>query len=168
MLIQEWLDAGIITPSRSTWASPVVVVSQTTEGGNIKHRLCGNYKKLNETMFRQNFPLPRAEDLMEEMRGSTIFSVIDLQFAYLQLPLAEEDKAKTAIITPDSHYQFNYLPFGLSIASQSMQRITSYLFSDLLDKYVKIFQDDLAVHSKSEAEHAVHVQEVLRRLAHAN
>ena len=72
---------------------------------------------------------------MDGMRNSRVFSVIDLKSAYLQLPLSEEDKPKTAIITPDEQFQFTFLPFGLSIASQTMQQTMNYLFDDLLEKF---------------------------------
>ena len=88
---QEWMDQGILELSTSPWASYVVLVSQTNSQGGIKHRLCGNYKQLNECITRQNFPLHHLEDLMDRMKGSVIFSVIDLQAAYLQLPLRPED-----------------------------------------------------------------------------
>ena len=117
--------------------------------------------------FQKNFPMPRAEDLMDSMRDSRVFSVIDLKSAYLQLPLSAGDKEKTAIITPDGHYHFNFLPFGLSIASQTMQRTMHHLFDDLLEKFLKIFYDDLAVHSANPAEHVDHLDEVLYRLAKA-
>ena len=89
---EEWLKTGIISESKSPWASPVVLVTQQTINGNTKNRLCGNFKKVNNVLKRQNFPLPRADDLFDEMRGSTVFSIIDLKAAYLQLPLREEDK----------------------------------------------------------------------------
>ena len=164
---KDWLDAGIIEKSLSPWASPVVLVTQKSVQGTLKHRLCGNFKRLNECVVRQNFPMPRAEELMDGMRNSRVFSVIDLKSAYLQLPLSAADKEKTAIITSDGHYHFNFLPFGVSIASQTMQRTMHHLFDDLLEKFLKIFYDDLAVHSANPAEHVVHLGEVLYRLAKA-
>ena len=92
---------------------------------------------------------------------------MDLQAAYLQLPLCKDDREKIAIITPEAHYKFNFLPFGLSIASQSMQRTMHVLFWDLLDKFVKIFLDDLAIHSVNPEDHPAQLDEVLSRLAHA-
>ena len=88
--------------------------------GKLKHRLYGNYKWVNECITHQNFPLPQAEDLLDKMKDSTVFTVIDLQAACLQLPLRPEDREKMAIFTPDAMYQFLKLPFGLSIAAQSM------------------------------------------------
>ena len=104
---------------------------------------------------------------MDGMKNSKVFSVIDLKSAYLQLPLSAADKEKTAIITPDGHYHFNFLPFGISIASQTMQKTMHHLYDDLLEKYLKIFYDDLAVHSANPEEHIVHLDEVLYRLAKA-
>ena len=111
--------------------------------------------------------MPRPDELMDRMRHSRVFSVINLKSAYLQIPLTDEDKPKTAIITPDGHFQFNYLPFGLSVASQTMQRAMHHLFDELLEMFLKIFYDDLAVHSDNTEEHEVHLREVLTKLAEA-
>lgn len=118
-------------------------------------------------MVRQNFPLPLPEDLLDEMRGSTIFTLIYLKAAYLQLPLLPGDKEKAAIVTPDAPYEFNYLLFGISIASQAMQRTMYLLFEDLLYECVVIVQDDLCIHSKGEETHLLEIREVLSRLARA-
>ena len=84
---KAWLQEGVIEHSTSPWASPVVFMSQATASGEIKHSLCRNFKKVNECIQRQNFPLHRTEDLMDRMRGSVKFTIIYLQSSYLQLPL---------------------------------------------------------------------------------
>ena len=150
-----------------SWNISIVFASQGTAHGQIKHRLCSNYKQINQCILKHNFLLPRPEDFMDLMRDSTFFSVFNLQSANRQLPLWPEDRAKTAIITSDAQYQFHTIPFGLSMALQSMQGVMHVLFEDELGKFFGMSVDNLAGHSTNEEEHPEHFWHALMKLAEA-
>ena len=165
--IEEWLRKGIVSHSNSQWSSPVVLVSKKLPDGQFKHRVCGDYKNLNTKVIRKNFALPIPEKLLNRVRGARFFSKIDLEAAYLQLPLSERSKNKTAIITENHFVHFNYLSYGISIASQTMQRTMHSLFRSEIHKFLEIFQDDLCLYSKTYKEHIRHLKIVLQKLADA-
>jgi len=163
--IDKWLDKGIIRESTSPWASPCVVVAKQLADGSIKRRVCGCFMRVNDLLRRETFPIPNMQDLFDELSGSTVFSVIDLENAFLQLPLRETDKEKTAIITGEGLFEFNFLPFGISNASEVMQRTMSRLFGKYRGKFAGSFIDDLCVHSKDRSAHPEHLEIVFNILA---
>lgn len=107
----DLLEKGIITPSAEPWAFPAVVVSQAT-----KKRLCGNYIPLNRMTVTVVQPLPRADDIMKDIGGCSLFASLDLKFAYWQIPLRVPDQDKTAFITHQGTYKWTRMPFGLKNA----------------------------------------------------
>ncbi|UYV67658.1 hypothetical protein LAZ67_5001503 [Cordylochernes scorpioides] len=115
---QFMLEHEIIRPSKSQWASPLHLV--TKKDGTL--RPCGDYRKLNSQTFPDRYPIPRLEDFQHILSGKMIFSRLDLFKAYFQIPIAEEDKPKTAIITPFGLYEFNVMSFGLRNAPATFQR----------------------------------------------
>lgn len=152
------LKAGICQPSKSPWASPLHIVAK--KGG--QWRFCGDYRGLNAITIPDRYPLPHIQDVTHIFNDKCIFSKIDLIKAYNQIPIADEDKEKTAIITPFGLFEFNVMTFGLRNASQTFQRFMNNLFHDL--DFVVVYIDDICIASKDINEHRNHLQIVLQRL----
>lgn len=156
------LKAGICQPSKSPWASPLHIVPKK----NGQWRFCGDYRGLNATTIPDRYPLPHIQDVTHVFAGKQIFSKIDLISAYNQIPIADEDKEKTAIVTPFGLFEFNVMTFGLRNASQTFQRFMNSLFHDL--DFVVVYIDDICIASKDMDEHREHLQIVLQRLREHN
>ena len=128
--------------------------------------MCIDYRGLNKLIVKNLYPIPRIDDLIDQLRGAKVFSVIDLMQGYYQLQLVEEDRPKTAFVTPFGQYQFVVLPFGLSNAPAYFQSKMNELFSSLVDCCVLIYLDDILVFSKNPEEHLQHLRQVLEILRH--
>lgn len=163
--IQELLDKGFISPSDSPWAAPVLFVRKkdsTNDASTL--RFCVDYRGLNALSVRDQFPLPIPEDLIRRLHGATIFSKIDLRSGYYQVPIAKEDRFKTAFKTRHGLYEFNVMPFGLCNAPATFMRLMNNTFQDMLDEFLVIYIDDLLIFSKHVKDHLTHVRLVLQRL----
>lgn len=158
--LDELLEKGLIRESTSPWGAPVLFAPKK-DGGL---RLCIDYRGLNKQTIKNAYPLPRVDDLLDQLRGATIFSKLDLRSGYWQVPIAKEDIEKTAFRTRYGHFEWLVLPFGLTNAPASFMGHMNRLFRDLLDKYVVVFIDDILIYSKTPEEHDQHLREVLCRL----
>jgi Reverse transcriptase (RNA-dependent DNA polymerase) len=152
------LVAGVIHCSSSRWALQLHMVKKK----DGSWRPCGNFRQLNIINAEDRYPLPNMADLSARLEGCTIFSKLDLQKGYLQVPVRSEDIAKTAIITPFGLFKFMRMPFGLCNACMTSQRMMDELFFDM--PCVFVYLDDLLVASRSAAEHHLHLLQVLQQL----
>ena len=153
--IQSLVEQGILQPSSSPWASPMAIVIK--KDGTV--RVCGDFRFINAVTQGDSYSLPNQMMFTTNMRDGKYFSVIDLDKAFWQIPMAEEDKAKTAIQTPFGLYEHNFMAMGLKCSAQTWQRyIDSILlpFRDICFAYV----DDIIIYSKTKAEHLRHLRTV--------
>ncbi|KAL1549166.1 hypothetical protein AAHA92_17300 [Salvia divinorum] len=158
--LQELLDLGFIRPSVSPWGAPVLFVKK--KDGTL--RMCIDYRELNKLTLKNKYPLPRIDDLFDQLRGAGVFSKIDLRSGYHQLKVRREDILKTAFRTRYGHYEFIVMSFGLTNAPAVFMDLMNRVFHPYLDKFVLVFIDDVLVYSKNEKEHEEHLMIALETL----
>ncbi|UYV62609.1 hypothetical protein LAZ67_2001306, partial [Cordylochernes scorpioides] len=141
---QYMLNNGIIRPSNSPWASPLHLVSKKDES----LRPCGDYRRLNAVTLPDRYPIPRLDDFHHILKGTCVYSKIDLCKAFYQIPIAEEYDPKTAIITPFGLFEFNVMSFGLRNATATFQRFMHEVLRNL--DFAFVYLDDILVASKTE------------------
>lgn len=159
--LQEMLEVGIIEPSSSEWASPIVVVKKK----DGKARICVDYRRLNAITLKDAYPMPRIEDIFDDIGQSKYLTTLDLAKGYWQVPVAEEDKEKTAFITPTGLYQFRVMPFGLCGAPATFQRLMDVVVREL--PFAKAYLDDLVIFSQTWQEHMEHLRFVFQCIKEA-
>ncbi|KAJ9538121.1 hypothetical protein OSB04_030854 [Centaurea solstitialis] len=147
--LQELLDKGLIRPSSSPWGAPVLFVKK--KDGSF--RMCIDYRELNKITIKNRYPLPRIDDLFDQLQGATYFSKIDLRSGYHQMRVREEDIAKTMFRTRYGHYEFLVMPFRLSNAPAVFMDLMNRVCQPYLDKLVIMFIDDILIYSRSKEEH---------------
>ncbi|GJW57080.1 putative reverse transcriptase domain-containing protein [Tanacetum coccineum] len=158
--LQELEDKGFIRPSHSPWGAPVLFVKK--KDGSL--RMCINYRELNKLMVKNRYPLPRIDDLFDQLQGSRFFSKIDLRSGYHQLRVHEDDIPKTAFQTRYEHFKFTVMPFGLTNAPAVFMDLMNRVCKPYLDKFVIVLFDDILIYSKTKEDHEVHLSLVLELL----
>ncbi|GKC91772.1 putative reverse transcriptase domain-containing protein [Tanacetum coccineum] len=158
--LQELSDKGFIRPSSSPWGAPVLFVKK--KDGSF--RMCIDYRELNKLMVKNRYPLPRIDDLFDQLQGSSVYSKIDLQSGYHQLRVREEDILKTAFRTSYGHYEFQVMPFGLTNAPAVFMNLMNRVCKPYLGKFMIVFINDILIYSKNKEEHEGHLKLILELL----
>lgn len=158
--LQELLQAGIITESRSPYASPIVVVRKKT--GAI--RMCIDYRLLNSRTIPDQYTTPCIEDALNALTGSQWFYVLNLRSGYYQIAMSEEDKEKTALICLLGFFQFARMPQGITGAPATFQRLMEKAVGDMNLLQVLVYLDDVIVFGKTLEEHEERLLKVLDHL----
>jgi hypothetical protein len=144
--LMELQEARYIRLSSSPWGAPVLFV-QKKDGSQ---RMCVDYRSLNDVTLKNKYPLPRIEDLFDQMRGARVFSKIDLRSGYHQMKIRPSDIPKTAFSTRYGLYEFTIMSFGLTNAPAYFMDLMNKVFMEYLDRFVVVFIDDILIYSKSE------------------
>ena len=124
-------------------------------------KMCINYHKLNKMTIKNRYPLPRIDDLFDQVGGAKIFSKIDLRFGYHQVHIHNQDIHKMTFQMQYDHYKFVVIPFRLTNAPTNFMCMMNYIFSKYRDKFVLVFINDILVYLKSKEEHEEHLRIVL-------
>ena len=157
------LEQGIITESSSPWMAPAVFVPK--KSGEL--RICIDYRQINKLTVQDSYPLPLPDEVQDHLAGSTVFTTLDLHSGYWQLPLAPDDQAKTAFCPGPGMglYQFCRMPFGLTGAPGSFQRLMDSVLRGL--PFVITYIDDVLIFSPNQEQHEHHLKQVFQRLQDA-
>jgi hypothetical protein len=158
--LDSLLEKGFIRPSASPWGSPALFVPKK----DGTQRMCVDYHALNAVTIKNKYPLPRIDDLMDQLRQAKYFSKIDLQSGYHQMKIRPEDIHKTTFVTRYGQYEYTVVSFGLTNAPAYFMNMMNKVFMDELDKCVVIFIDDILVFSQTTEEHEKHLRIVLGKL----
>ena len=162
--VQQMLSSNVIRPSNSPWASPVVMVRK--KDGSL--RFCVDFRQLNAATVKDAHPLPRIDDLLDALHGAKWFSTLDLKSGYWQVPIAEQDKEKTAFRTSSGQlFEFNQVPFGLCNAPATFSRLMDRVLAGLHWETCLFYLNDIIVFSSTWEEHLARLREVFERLRHA-
>jgi transposase InsO family protein len=162
-IVQDLMRKGVVRKSYSQYASPAFLVPKPSGG----QRMVVDYRLLNRKIVFDAFPMPNVEAAFAHFGKAKIFSVLDLNSAYYQIPLSAKSRRVTAFCTPFGLFEFNKLPMGISVGCQVLSRVIDSLFGDLHHKFVYNFMDDLVVYSSSFEEHLEHLKEIFARLEKA-
>jgi hypothetical protein len=161
--LQELLSKGFVRPSVSPWGAPVLFVKK--KDGSLRMRV--DYRKLNQATVKKQHtfhPLPRIDELFDQLQGAAYFSKIDLRSGYHQLRVRDSDVQKTAFQTRYGHYEFLVMPFGLTNAPAVFMALMNKVFAQYLDHSAVVFIDDVLVYSKSREDHEEHLRTSLQLL----
>ena len=158
--IEEMVNKGFVRPRTSPWGALVLFVNK--KDGSM--RLCIDYRELNKVTIHNQYPLPRIDDLFDQLQGAKVFSKIDLRSGYHQLRLHDHDVSKTAFRTRYEHFEFLVMSFGLINATTAFMDLMNRIFRPYLDQFVIVFIDDILIYSGSGEEHAEHLRIVLQIL----
>ncbi len=156
------LQLGIIEPSRSPWASPIVMVPKPDN----TLRFCNYFRNLNEVSAFDGYPMPRVDELLDRLGKARYISTLDLTKGYWQVPLSQSSREKTAFCTPNGHWHYRVLPFGLHGAPATFQRMMDILLRPH-QAYAAAYLDDVIIHSECWETHLERLRRVLTELRRA-
>ncbi|GJT46381.1 putative reverse transcriptase domain-containing protein [Tanacetum coccineum] len=158
--LKELSDKGFIRPSSSPWGAPFLFVKK--KDGSFQ--MCIDYRELNKLTVKNRYPLPRIDDLFDQLQGSSVYSKIDLRSGYHQLRVQEEDIPKTAFRTRYGHYEFQVMPFGLTNTPAVFMDLMNRVCKPYLNKFMIVFIDDILIYSKNKQEHEERLKLILELL----
>nr|GEY27297.1 putative reverse transcriptase domain-containing protein [Tanacetum cinerariifolium] len=158
--LKELSEKGFIRPSSSPWGAPVLFIKK--KDGSF--RMCIDYRELNKLTIKNKYPLPRIDDLFDQLQVSSVYSKIDLRSGYHQLCIREEDIPITTFRTWYGHYEFQVMPFGLTNTPAVFMDLMNRVCKLYLDKFMIVFIDDILIYSKNKEEHGEHLKTILKLL----
>nr|GEW92473.1 putative reverse transcriptase domain-containing protein [Tanacetum cinerariifolium] len=158
--LKELFEKGFIRPSSSPWGAPVLFVKKK----DCSFRTCIDYQELNKLTIKNKYPLPRIDDLFDQLQGSSVYSKIDLRFGYHQLCIGGEDIPVTVFRTRYGHYEFQVMSFGLTNAPAVFMDLMNRVYKSYLEKFVIVFINDILIYSKNKEEHGEHLKTILKLL----
>lgn len=163
--IAEMEFQGIIRKSKSKYSSPLIVIPKKTDNsGKKKFRIVIDYRKLNEVTIDDKFPLPNIDSILDKLGRAQYFSTIDLAKGYHQILINNEDREKTAFVTPHGLYEFIRMPFGLKNAPATFQRLMNEILRDFINKICVVYLDDILIFSTSIQEHMKAITDIFKVL----
>ncbi|CAF1521526.1 unnamed protein product [Adineta ricciae] len=162
--IMEMKEQGIIESSKSPWASPVVLAPK--KDGSI--RFCVDYRKLNSITTRDAYPIPRIDDTLDALQEARYITTLDLRSGYWQVEMEKESKTKTAFITHKGLYEFTVMPYGLTNAPATFQRLMDIVLAGLKWQSCLVYIDDIVIYSPTFEQHLIDLRNVLQALREAN
>ncbi|GJV29538.1 putative reverse transcriptase domain-containing protein [Tanacetum coccineum] len=157
--LQELLEKGFIHPSSSSWGAPVMFVKK--KDGSFQ--MCIDYREMNKLTIKNHYPLPRIDDLFDQLQGSSVYSKIDLRSGYHQLRIKEEDIPITTFRTRYGHFEFQVMPFNLTNAPAVFMDLMNRVCKLYLNKFVIMFIDDILIYSKNNEEPLNIILELLKK-----
>ena len=158
--LQELLDKSFIRPSTSLWGASVLFAKKKDK----TLRLCIDYRQLNRITIKNRYPLPRIDDLFDQLKGTRVYSKMDLRTGYLQLRVRKDDILKTAFRTQYGHFEFTVMPYGLTNAPVAFMDLMHRVFQPYLDQFVVVIVNNILIYSQSKEEHEDHLRIVLQAL----
>uniref|UniRef100_A0A803JFV2 Gypsy retrotransposon integrase-like protein 1 n=1 Tax=Xenopus tropicalis TaxID=8364 RepID=A0A803JFV2_XENTR len=161
--LHDLCSRGLVSPSSSPWAAPVVLVKK--KDGGV--RLCVDYRKLNDITVKDAYPLPRIDDTLDLLSNARWFSTLDLTSGYWQVEVHPADRHKTAFVTSHGLFQINVMPFGLCNAPSTFQRLMDIVLADLQGTACLVYLDDIIVIGRTWDEHLQRLSCVLQKLKEA-
>ena len=161
--IDELIAQGHIRPSQSPYGAPVLFVPKK----DGRWRMCVDYRALNKQTIKDKYPLPRIDDLIDRLGQARHFTTLDLASGYHQIAVKDADIYKTAFRTQRGQFEFLVMPFGVTNAPATFQRLMNNIFKDELDTFISVYLDDILVFSRTVEEHLQHVRIALEKLRKA-
>ena len=152
----EYLKKGFIRPSSSPWAVPILLVKK--KDGSM--RMCVDFRALNQLTIKNKYPLPRVDELFDQLGGARYFTELDLRSGYHQIRIREQDVPKSAFRTKFGHYEFLVLSFGLTNAPAMFMSHMDEVLHPYIGKFIVVFLDDILIYSKTKKEHLEHLTKV--------
>ncbi|GJU57463.1 putative nucleotidyltransferase, ribonuclease H [Tanacetum coccineum] len=158
--LRELRHKGFIRPSSSPWGALVLLVKNKDDS----FKMCIDYRELNKLTIKNRYPLPRIDDLFDQLQASQLFSKIDLRSGYHQLRVHEDDIPTTIFRTLYGHFEFTVMPFGLTNVPSVFMDLMNRVCRPYLDKFVIVFIDDILIYFKTKEEHEMHLGLILELL----
>lgn len=163
-IVDDLLLRDIIQPSKSPYAFPIVLVKKKSG----ETRMCIDYRQLNKITIRDNFPLPLIEDCLDYLSNKTIFTLLDMKSGFNQVKMNKDSIKYTAFVTPDGHWEYKKMPFGLRNAPAVFQRFVNNVFREFTERQeIVVYLDDILLASSSLEEHLELLERVLKRISKA-
>lgn len=166
--VKKLLEEDIIEPSVSSYNSPILLVPKKSDDASKKWRPVVDFRQLNKRVLADKFPLPRIDTILDQLGRAKYFSTLDLMAGFHQIPLDQESRKYTAFSTPNGHFHFKRLPFGLNVSPNSFQRMMNIAMAGLTPECAFIYIDDIVVTGCSTDHHLDNLRRIFERLRHYN